>query len=116
MRARDGISPRRPQRRAGRARSERAFRWGNPVRDRLERLVAEMVERGILFEDALHAFERTFIVRVLERTDGNLSEAARELRIHRNTLSRQDRRTQAEEVAPPPLLASLRHLHRLARL
>jgi len=58
------------------------------VRDRLERLVAEMVERGILFEDALHAFERTFIARVLERTDGNLSEAARELRIHRNTLSR----------------------------
>jgi Fis family transcriptional regulator, factor for inversion stimulation protein len=58
------------------------------VRERLERLVAEMVERGILFEDALLAFERTFIVRVLERTDGNLSEAARELRIHRNTLSR----------------------------
>jgi DNA-binding NtrC family response regulator len=58
------------------------------VRDRLERLVAEMVERGILFEDALHAFEKTFIAKVLERTGGNLSDAARELRIHRNTLSR----------------------------
>ena len=58
------------------------------MRDRLERLVDEMVERGILFEDALQAFERTFIAKVLERTDGNLSEAARELRIHRNTLSR----------------------------
>jgi DNA-binding NtrC family response regulator len=58
------------------------------VRDRLERLVSEMVERGILFEDALHAFEKTFIAKVLERTGGNLSEAARELRIHRNTLSR----------------------------
>ena len=58
------------------------------MRDRLERLVAEMVERGILFEDALLAFEKTFIVKVLERTGGNVSDAARELRIHRNTLSR----------------------------
>ncbi len=58
------------------------------MRERLERLVSEMVERGILFEDAVLAFEKTFIAKVLERTDGNLSEAARELRIHRNTLSR----------------------------
>jgi Fis family transcriptional regulator, factor for inversion stimulation protein len=58
------------------------------VRERLERLVSEMVERGILFEDALQAFEKTFIVAVLDRTDGSLVEAARELRIHRNTLSR----------------------------
>jgi DNA-binding NtrC family response regulator len=47
-----------------------------------------MVERGILFEDACLAFERTFIVKILERTGGNVSDAARELRIHRNTLSR----------------------------
>jgi Fis family transcriptional regulator, factor for inversion stimulation protein len=58
------------------------------VRERLERLVSEMVERGILFEDALLAFEKTFIVRVLEQTGGNVSDAARQLRIHRNTLSR----------------------------
>jgi DNA-binding NtrC family response regulator len=58
------------------------------VREGLERLIGEMVERGILFEDAVGAFERTFIVKVLERTDGNLTAAARELRIHRNTLSR----------------------------
>jgi DNA-binding NtrC family response regulator len=61
---------------------------GADVRDRLERLVAEMVERGILFEDAVQAFEKTFIAKVLERTRGNVSDAARELRIHRNTLSR----------------------------
>jgi Fis family transcriptional regulator len=58
------------------------------VREKLERLVGEMVERGILFEDAIGAFERTFIVKVMDRADGNLSAAARELRIHRNTLSR----------------------------
>ncbi len=49
---------------------------------------SEMVERGILFEDAVGAFERTFIEKVLERADGNITAAARELRIHRNTLSR----------------------------
>jgi len=58
------------------------------VRERLEHLIGEMVERGILFEDAVCAFERTFIAKVLEREDGNLSATARELRIHRNTLSR----------------------------
>ena len=58
------------------------------MRERLEHLIGEMVERGILFEDAVGAFERTFITKVLDRTDGNLSAAARELRIHRNTLSR----------------------------
>ena len=58
------------------------------MRERLEQLVGEMVERGILFEDAVGAFERTFIVRVIDRSNGNLSAAARELRIHRNTLSR----------------------------
>jgi Fis family transcriptional regulator, factor for inversion stimulation protein len=58
------------------------------VRERLEHLIGEMVERGILFEDAVGAFERTFISKVLDRADGNLSAAARELRIHRNTLSR----------------------------
>jgi Fis family transcriptional regulator, factor for inversion stimulation protein len=58
------------------------------VRERLERLIDEMVERGILFDDAVAAFERTFIVKVLERAEGNVTAASRELRIHRNTLSR----------------------------
>jgi Fis family transcriptional regulator len=58
------------------------------VRERLERLVDEMVERGILFDDAVDAFERAFIGKVLDLADGNLTVAARELRIHRNTLSR----------------------------
>lgn len=58
------------------------------MRERLERLVDEMVERGILFEDAVGAFERSFIVKVLDRAEGNVTLAAKELRIHRNTLSR----------------------------
>ncbi len=58
------------------------------MRDRLQKLVDEMVERGILLGDALQAFERAFIAKVLERNGGSISDAARELRIHRNTLSR----------------------------
>lgn len=58
------------------------------MRERLELLIGDMVKGGILFEDAVGAFERTFILKVLERAGGNMTAAARELRIHRNTLSR----------------------------
>jgi DNA-binding NtrC family response regulator len=58
------------------------------MKSRLEALVAEMVERGILFEDAVAEFQKNFILCVLKRTNGNLSKAAEELRIHRNTLSK----------------------------
>jgi DNA-binding NtrC family response regulator len=58
------------------------------IKSKLEDLVTEMVERGILFEDAVEEFEKHFILSVLKRTKGNLSKAAEELRIHRNTLSK----------------------------
>jgi DNA-binding protein Fis len=58
------------------------------VRDQLEMLVGQMVERGILFDEAINEFEKKFIKRVLDRTGGNQSRAARLLGIHRNTLSR----------------------------
>ena len=58
------------------------------VRDQLEGLVVQMVERGILFDEAVGEFEKRFIKRVLERTEGNQSRAAVMLGIHRNTLSR----------------------------
>jgi Fis family transcriptional regulator, factor for inversion stimulation protein len=58
------------------------------VRDQLEGLVVQMVERGILFDEAVGEFEKRFIKRVLEHTQGNQSRAAVVLGIHRNTLSR----------------------------
>jgi Fis family transcriptional regulator, factor for inversion stimulation protein len=58
------------------------------MKSRLEALVTEMVERGILYEDAVEEFEKHFILSVLKRTNGNISKAADELRIHRNTLSK----------------------------
>jgi transcriptional regulator with PAS, ATPase and Fis domain len=47
-----------------------------------------MAERGIRFSEAMQQFEHCFIQAVLNRKDGHLSLAARELGIHRNTLAR----------------------------
>ena len=58
------------------------------MKDQLEALVGQMVERGILFEEAVSEFEKKFIKRMLERANGNQSRAAKSLGIHRNTLSR----------------------------
>ena len=58
------------------------------MHEKLERLVEEMVSRGIRFADAQREFEKRFISQVLAKVDGNLSKAADMLGIHRNTLSR----------------------------
>jgi len=58
------------------------------LKDQLEALVGQMVERGIQFDEAINEFEKKFIKRVLDRSRGNQSRAARLLGIHRNTLSR----------------------------
>ena len=58
------------------------------ISDRLDKLVEEMVERGVQFEDAIGEFEKRFIARVLGRCDGSLTKAADALGIHRNTLTR----------------------------
>jgi DNA-binding NtrC family response regulator len=58
------------------------------ISDRLEKLVEEMVERGVQFEDAVREFEKRFITRVLGRCDGSLTKTADTLGMHRNTLTR----------------------------
>ena len=58
------------------------------MKQQLESLVVEMVDKGILFAEAKREFEKKFIVRVLQRHRGNLSRAAKDLRIHRNTLGK----------------------------
>ncbi len=58
------------------------------MRELLDKLITEMVDRGIHYEDARAEFERRFIARVLAGTDGNMSRAADLLGIHRNTLAR----------------------------
>jgi DNA-binding NtrC family response regulator len=58
------------------------------ISERLEKLVEEMVERGVQFEDATREFEKRFITRVLGQCAGSLTKAADVLGIHRNTLTR----------------------------
>ena len=58
------------------------------MKNQLDALIDALVENDILFEDALSEFEKRFIRKVLEKNNGNLSKAAKILRIHRNTLSR----------------------------
>ena len=58
------------------------------ISDRLERLVEEMVDKSVQFDDAVREFEKRFIVRVLTQCDGSLTRTACTLGMHRNTLTR----------------------------
>jgi len=58
------------------------------ISERLEKLVEEMVDKDVQFNDAIHEFEKRFIARVLGNCDGSLTKTADKLGIHRNTLTR----------------------------
>jgi DNA-binding NtrC family response regulator len=58
------------------------------LKQKLDSLIDEMISRGIRFREARREFEKRFIAQVLERENGNLSRAAKILRIHRNTLAK----------------------------
>jgi DNA-binding NtrC family response regulator len=54
----------------------------------LEAIIDQMINNGILFDEAVKEFEKNFILKVLDRHNNNLSKAAEALGIHRNTLSK----------------------------
>ena len=58
------------------------------MRDQLEKLVQEMLDKGVLYDDARREFEKMFITRALQRSKGNVGHAAELLGIHRNTVAR----------------------------
>jgi DNA-binding NtrC family response regulator len=58
------------------------------ISDRLDRLIDEMVDRGVQFDDAVKEFEKRFIARMLGQFDGSLTKTADALHMHRNTLTR----------------------------
>jgi DNA-binding NtrC family response regulator len=58
------------------------------ISEKLEKLVEDMVDREVQFDDAVREFEKRFIARVLGRCDGCVTKAAGALGIHRNTLTR----------------------------
>jgi DNA-binding NtrC family response regulator len=58
------------------------------MREQLERLIDEMVTKGVRYDDAQREFEKKFIAHALAKSEGNLCRAADLLGMHRNTLSR----------------------------
>ena len=58
------------------------------MKDQLESLVMQMYKSGILYSEAVREFKKRFLLSVLQENNGNQCRAARELGMHRNTLSR----------------------------
>lgn len=58
------------------------------VKDQLEALILQMHKSGILYAEAVREFKKRFILTVLQENKGNQCKSARELGMHRNTLSR----------------------------
>lgn len=54
----------------------------------LDNLVTQMHAGGITYDEAVREFKRHFILEVLAGHMGNQCKAAKELGVHRNTLSR----------------------------
>lgn len=58
------------------------------MKDQLEALIMQMYKGGILYSEAVREFKKRFILTVLQENKGNQCQAARQLGMHRNTLSR----------------------------
>jgi len=82
------------------------------VKDQLKALVEQMYKSGILYSESVQEFKKMFIITVLEQNNCNQCRAARQLGMHRNTLSR----TIAElEIDVRAVRASLRRPPRSER-
>ena len=58
------------------------------MRAELDALISQMHKGGTLYTEAVREFRKAFIAMVLRENNGNQSKAARELGMHRNTLTR----------------------------
>ena len=58
------------------------------MRRELDSLVAQMYAGGITYTEAVREFKKRFLLEVLEAHRGNQCKAAKDLKVHRNTLSR----------------------------
>ncbi len=58
------------------------------IRNRMEKLIEEMLEGQIFLNEAMTEFEKLYIQKALERHQKHLSKTADALGIHRNTLSK----------------------------
>jgi DNA-binding NtrC family response regulator len=81
-----------------------------------------MHQSGILYSEAVREFRKRFILTVLEQNNGNQCKAAKQLGMHRNTLSRtiaelelDVRAVRADSRRPPRSEKSLTMGHKAAR-
>jgi Fis family transcriptional regulator, factor for inversion stimulation protein len=58
------------------------------VKRELDNLVTQMHDGGITYEEAVREFKKRYLIEVLAHHRGNQCKAAKELGMHRNTLSR----------------------------
>jgi Fis family transcriptional regulator, factor for inversion stimulation protein len=58
------------------------------VKRELDNLVTQMHAGGITYSEAVREFKKRFLMEVLSHHRGNQCKAAKELGMHRNTLSR----------------------------
>jgi Fis family transcriptional regulator, factor for inversion stimulation protein len=58
------------------------------MKQQLEDLVREMRRLGIPYEQAVDQFKKAFLCTVLRANNGNQSKSAKQLGVHRNTLTR----------------------------
>lgn len=91
------------------------------MKDQLEALIMQMYKSGILYSEAVREFKKRFILTVLQENNGNQCKAARQLGMHRNTLSRTiselklDVRTMRSGTRRPPRSARLAVEKKIAR-
>lgn len=79
----------------------------------LDTLVTQMHAGGITYNEAVREFKKHFLIEVLAHHRGNQCKAAKELGMHRNTLSR----TIAElEIDPSQIRRGLKRPSRSERL
>jgi len=58
------------------------------MKQQLEDLVREMRRRGTPYQEAIDEFKKAFLSVVLRANNGNQSKSAKQLGVHRNTLTR----------------------------
>lgn len=58
------------------------------IKEILEAVIDEMVEKGIFWNEAQQQFEKLFLIRALRQNRGNLIRAAETMGVHRNTLTK----------------------------
>ncbi len=58
------------------------------IKEILESVIDEMVDKGIFWTEAQQQFEKLFLIRALRQSRGNLCRAAQAMGLHRNTLTK----------------------------